>query len=67
MELSRKVLNNEKTQHIMKTTPVNYVSYYQSPQGKESELERGDEGTPGISPALGEQRGGAGGAGGSLS
>ena len=51
----------------MKTTPVNYVSYYQSPQGKESELERGDEGTPGISPALGEQRGGAGGAGGSLS
>lgn len=49
----------------MKIIPVNYVSYYQSPQGKEGELERGDEGTPGILPALGEQRGGAGqGAGG---
>ena len=63
MERSRKVLNNEETQHIMKSTPVNYVRCYQSPQGKESEFEKEDGGdSPHLTcPRAGQRRSRAGG------
>lgn len=51
------VLNNEETQHTMKITPVNYLRYYQSPKGDESEPERGDGGdSPHPTRPRGEQR-----------